>query len=586
MICSRRTVLSIAALVLGASAISAANGNNILAPLTFRNLAIRAGLTAPSVSGDKTHKKYLPELNGSGVAFIDYNNDGLPDIFQVNGTRTSLTNSDVVPTSHLYRNNGDGTFTDVTMKAGVGSSGWGQGACVGDYDNDGWDDLFVTYYGHNRLFHNNGDGTFSDIAGKAGLAGADGHWNTGCAFVDYNRDGHLDLFIASYVDLGDHFADAPPPGSGEFCQYKGMPIACGPRGLKTSPNHLYRNDGTGKFIDVSESSGIRRTSGHYSLGVLTLDYDRDGWPDIYVACDSAPSILLHNNHDGTFQDVGLSSGAAFNDDGETQAGMGVAAADYDHDGRLDIVKTNFSDDSPNLYRNKSDGVFSDAVFDSGLGRLRNYLGWGVVFTDFDNDGWSDILIVNGHLTPEIDAAAGDSRFRQRKLFYRNLQTGHFEEISNQCGLGLSEVHSSRGAAAADILNDGRMSVFVNELDEAPSLLIPELQASNHWIGIRTVGSKSNRDGIGAVVQARSGSLAQIDEVRSGGSYLSQNDLRLHFGLDSSAKLDELTVTWPSGRVDHWRNIPANQQIIVEEGVSSWRPAAGAQSKREPDRTHP
>jgi hypothetical protein len=575
MICSRRLVLPLTVLALGAAGLPAAIKNIRGAPLTFTNQAARAGLTVPNVSGDKTHKKYLPELNGSGVAFIDYNNDGLPDIFQVNGTRATIINSEAIPTSHLFRNNGDGTFTDVTMKAGVASSGWGQGACAGDYDNDGWDDLFVTYYGHNRLFHNNRDGTFSEVAGKAGLAGADGHWSTGCAFVDYNRDGRLDLFIASYVDLGDHFADAPSPGSGEFCQYKGMPIACGPRGLKTSPNHLYRNDGAGKFTDVSEPSGIRRTPGHYSLGVLTLDYDRDGWPDIYVASDSTPSILLHNNRDGTFQDVGLSSGAAFNDDGETQAGMGVAAADYDHDGRLDIVKTNFSDDSPNLYRNKGNGVFSDIVFDSGLGRLRSFLGWGVIFTDFDNDGWSDVLMVNGHLTPEIDAAAGDSRFRQRKLLYRNLQNGKFEEISNQCGLGLSELHSSRGAAAADILNDGRMSVFVNELDEAPSLLVPELHASNHWIGIRTVGSKSNRDGIGAVVQIRSGNISQIDEVRSGGSYLSQNDLRLHFGLGSWAKVDELTVAWPSGRADHWRNIPANQQIVVEEGIGSWHSASAA-----------
>lgn len=279
----------------------------------FTNVAPHAGLTVRNVSGDETHKKYLPELNGSGVAFIDYNNDGLPDIYLINGTRAFLSSSDPAPISHLYRNNGDGTFTDVTSQAGVGSSGWGQGACVGDYDNDGWDDLFVTYYGHNRLFHNNGNGTFTDVAAGTGLTGADGNWNTGCAFVDYNRDGRLDLFIASYVDLGSNFANAPPPGSGEFCQYKGMPIACGPRGLKASANHLFRNEGNGRFSDVSESSGILKTAGHYSLGVLTLDYDRDGWPDIYVACDSAPSILLHNQRDGTFQDVGLMAGTAFND---------------------------------------------------------------------------------------------------------------------------------------------------------------------------------------------------------------------------------------------------------------------------------
>jgi hypothetical protein len=537
--------------------------------LVFTNIAARAGLNAANVSGDKAHKKYLPELNGSGVAFIDYNNDGLPDVFLVNGTRTDLAKTDPPPISHLYRNNGDGTFTDVTSQAGVGSSGWGQGACVGDYDNDGWDDLFVTYYGHNRLFHNNGDGTFTDVGDQAGLSGADGYWNTGCAFVDYNRDGRLDLFIASYVDLGPHFADAPPPGSGEFCQYKGMPIACGPRGLKTSPNHLYRNDAHGHFTDVSYSSGVMTTSGHYSLGVLTLDYNHDGWPDIYVACDSAPSILLHNNKDGTFTDVGLTAGIAFNDDGETQAGMGVAAADYDHDGTLDIVKTNFSDDSPNLYQAKNNGTFTDRVFDSGLGRLRSYLGWGVIFDDFDNDGWGDILIVNGHLTPEIDNAAGDSRFKQRKLFYRNLWDGHFEEISGRSGPAFAELHSSRGAAVADLFNDGRLSVLVNELDEPPSLVAPESASRNHWLGIRLIGSVSNRDGIGAVVVARSANLLQTDEVRSGGSYLSQNDLRIHFGLGDLDRVDDLTVTWPSGRVDRWRNIPANRHIVLREGNPEW-----------------
>jgi hypothetical protein len=535
----------------------------------FTNAATRAGITARDVSGDAAHKKYLPELNGSGVAFIDYNNDGFPDIFVISGTRASVTVSDAAPVSRLYRNNGDGTFTDVTSSAHVGSSGWGQGACVGDYDNDGWDDLFVTYYGHNRLFHNNGNGTFTDVADRAGLAGADRQWNTGCAFVDYNRDGRPDLFVASYVDLGAHFADAPPPGSGEFCQYKGVAIACGPRGLKSIPNHLFRNEGSGRFTDVSESSGILKTAGHYCLGVLTLDYDRDGWPDIYVACDSAPSILLHNSHDGTFQDVGLISGTGFNEDGETQAGMGVAAADFDHTGSLDIVKTNFSDDSPNLYHKKRDGTFADRVFESGLGRLRSYLGWGVIAADFDNDGWSDILMVNGHLTPEIDAAAGDSRFRQRKLLYRNLGNGRFEEISLQSGPGFSELHSSRGAAVADLFNDGRLSVVVNELDEMPSLLVPKSANGNHWLGLRTVGSASNRDGLGAVVIAKSGTLVEMDEVRSGGSYLSQNDLRIHFGLGSSRNVDELTVIWPSGHVDHWHDIPADQQIVVREAVAQW-----------------
>jgi len=535
----------------------------------FSDVAPRAGLTARNESGGVTKKQYILEMNGSGIAFIDYDNDGYPDLFIVNGRTLESAEA----TSHLYRNNHDGTFTDVTRRAGVGASGWGQGACVGDYDNDGYDDLFVTYYGRNRLFHNNGNGTFTDVAEAAGVAGADGRWNTGCAFVDYDRDGRLDLMVANYVDLGASFTNVPPPGSGEFCQYKGIPIACGPRGLKPAVNYLYRNKGDGTFEDVSDRAGIRRTQGHYALGVLTLDYDNDGWPDIYVACDSAAGILYHNNHDGTFTDLGLPSGTGFNDDGEPQAGMGVAAADYDHDGRLDILKTNFSDDSPNLYHNNGDGTFSDRVFDAGLGRLRSYLGWGALFFDYDNDSWPDILIVNGHLAPEIDAAGSDSHFRQRKLLYHNLGNGRFEDVSAHSGPPFAALHSSRGAAVGDILNDGRLSVAVNELHETPSLLMPDGAAAGHWLGIRTIGAASNRDGIGARLQVRSGSTVQVDEVRSGGSYLSQNDLRLHFGLGTAAQVDELAVRWPSGRVDRWKAIPANQHIVVREGEARWTAAA-------------
>jgi hypothetical protein len=446
---------------------------------------------------------------------------------------------------------------------------------VGDYDNDGYDDLFVTYYGRNKLFHNNGNGTFTDVAEIAGVAGQDGRWNSGCAFVDYDRDGKLDLVVVEYVDLGADFSNAPVPGSGEFCQYKGVAIACGPRGLKAGVNYLYHNKGNGTFEDVSEASGIRRTQGHYALGVLTLDYDNDGWPDIYVACDSAPSILYHNNHDGTFTDTGVISGTAFNDDGEPQAGMGVAAADYDRDGLLDILKTNFSDDSPNLYHNNGNGTFTDRVFDAGLGRVRSYLGWGALFLDYDNDGWPDILMVNGHLSPEIDSAGSDSRYKQRKLLYHNSRNGRFEEVSSRSGPALAALHSSRGGAIADILNDGRLSAAINELHETPSLLMPESVGSAHWIGVRTIGLRSNRDGIGARVAVRSGTILQIDEVRSGGSYLSQNDLRLHFGLGSSVQVDELTVKWPSGVTDRWKNIPADQQIILTEGQPSWHGTGSA-----------
>ena len=537
-------------------------------PVRFTDIAHKAGLDAVNVSGDATAKKYILEMNGSGLAFLDYNGDGYIDLFVVNGTL--LEPRGKIPGSHLYRNNGDGTFTDVTQEAGVAYSGWGQGACAADFDNDGHEDLFVTYYGKNRLYHNNGNGTFTEMAGPAGVAGADGRWNSGCAFVDYDRDGKVDLFVANYVDLGPNFSNVPNPGSGEFCQYKGIPIACGPRGLPKAVNYLYHNNGDGTFSDVSINAGIRATEGHYALGVLTFDYDNDGWPDIYVACDSAASILYHNRRDGTFEDAGISSGLAYNEDGEAQAGMGVAAFDYDHDGFLDVVKTNFSDDSPNLYHNSGDGTFSDRVFQAGLGRSRNYLGWGVVAADFDNDGWSDILMVNGHLTPEIDSAKSDSTYRQRKMLYRNLGAGQFEDVTLASGPDMARLHSSRGAAVADLLNDGRLAVAVNELHEAPSLLLAGAPARNHWLGIRLAGSKSNRDGIGARVEIETAGMRQIDEVRSGGSYLSQNDLRLHFGLGGASRVDRVTVRWPSGTVDVVSGIPANRLVVIEEGTQRWR----------------
>ena len=401
--------------------------------VTFTDAAPKAGFSAANVSGETAKKKYILEMNGSGLAFIDYNRDGLIDLFIVNGTRLEASSGTPAPVSHLYRNDGNGTFTDVTREAGLAYSGWGQGACVADFDNDGYDDVFVTYYGKNKLYHNNGNGTFTDIAQRAGVAGAEGRWNSGCAFVDYDRDGKVDLFVANYVGLGQNFSNIPKPGSGEFCQYKGIPIACGPRGLPAAVNYLYHNNGDGTFTDASVPSGIRNTDGHYALGVLTFDYDNDGWPDIYVACDSAASILYHNKRDGTFTDTGMIAGVAYNEDGEAQAGMGVAALDYDHDGFLDVVKTNFSDDSPNLYHNNGDGTFSDRVFQAGLGRLRNLLGWGVIAADFDNDGWKDILMVNGHLTPEIDAAKSDSAYRQRKLLYRNRRDGNFEDVTSVSG---------------------------------------------------------------------------------------------------------------------------------------------------------
>jgi enediyne biosynthesis protein E4 len=550
------------------------SGTNIL---HFIDVATEVGLTTTNVFGGLDRKQYLLETTGCGVAYIDYDRDGYVDLFFVNGRRFEKSEISE-PVSHLYKNDGKGTFTDVTKRSGVNYSGWGQGACVADYDNNGFDDLFVTYYGKNKLYHNNRDGTFTELAEKAGVAGVDGRWNSGCAFVDYDRDGHVDLFVANYVDLGLDLSAIPLPGSGQFCQYKGIPLACGPRGLKRAVNYLYHNNGDGTFSDQSVSTAIRQTDGYYGLGVLSFDYNNDGWPDIYVACDSAPSILYRNNQNGTFTDVGFASGTSFNEDGESQAGMGVAAGDYDQDGHFDLLKTNFSDDSPNLYRNNGNGTFSDRVFQAGLGRLRSYLGWGLLCFDPDSDGWIDILMVNGHIAPEVDAAKIDTTFKQRKLFYRNLRNGAFEEVSGSSGPAFLKVHSSRGAAAADLHNDGRLAVAINEMNEPPSLLLAQNSERHHWIGIRTVGRKSNRSGIGTRVMIQAGGLTQMDEVRSGGSYLSQNDLRLHFGLGHNKKVDRLTVRWPSGLVDRFDDVPTDQQIIVEEGASVWQSANATEKK--------
>ncbi len=538
----------------------------------FIEVASKVGITAPNVFGGIERKRYLLETTGCGVAFIDYDRDGYTDLFFVNGTRLEKQPGAPEPLSHLYKNDGKGSFIDVTNKAGLSRSGWGQGVCAADYDNDGYDDLFVTYYGKNALYHNEGNGSFKELAEKAGVGGTEGRWNTGCTFVDYDRDGYVDLFVANYVDLGANLAQLPLPGAGQFCQYKGVPLACGPRGLLKAVNYLYRNNGNGIFTEKSLSSGIRQTEGYYALGVLSLDYNNDGWPDIYVACDSAPSILYRNNQNGSFSDVGFPSGTSFNEDGESQAGMGVAAADYDHDGHLDLVKTNFSDDSPNLYHNNADGTFFDRVHYAGMGRQRSYLGWGVLFFDFDNDGWKDIFMVNGHVAPEIDAAQIDTQFKQKKLLYRNLRNRTFEDISSRSGPALLQLRSSRGAAAADLWNDGRLAVAVNEMNDLPSLLVLDAATSNHWIGVRLVGVRSNRSGIGARVEIQTDDLRQLDEVGSGGGYLSQNDLRLHFGLGSSKTIDRLIVRWPSGIVDPLEDIPPDQHIVIEEGSSKWKRA--------------
>ncbi len=560
---------SFIALLVGWLGVAAPAPAPVPGKINFVDRAREAGLDFVNVFGGTKAKRYLLETTGSGIAWIDYDRDGYPDLFLVNGTTIEGFPAGQEPSNRLFHNNRDGTFTDVTAKAGLIHSGWGQGVCVGDYDNDGWDDLFVTYYGKNLLYRNNGNGTFTEVADFAHVAGDPTRWNTGCAFLDYDRDGRLDLFVANYVDQGPDFRLLPQPGSGQFCQYKGVAMACGPRGLKSGRNFLYHNNGDGTFADVSDAAGVHLPDKHYALGVVTLDYDNDGWEDIYVACDSAASILYHNNRNGTFTDLAFVAGVAFSGEGESQAGMGVAAGDYDEDGFLDLVKTNFSDDTPDLYHNNGDGTFSDATFEGGLGSHPSYLGWGVGFVDIDNDGWPDLFMANGHLSPEIDPYHIDTTYAQRKLLYRNVASAaggrRFEDVSDSSGPGIELLSSSRGVAFADYDNDGLVEIAVNNMNERAHLLRNEGGKLNHWIEIKTQGGKSNRDGIGTRVEVRIGTRRQIDEVRSGGSYISQNDLRLHFGLGGHTVVDEITLRWPSGQVDRISRVPADRIITIEEG---------------------
>ena len=534
------------------------------APLRLANfvdIAEKAGLTMTNVFGGVDTKKFIIETTGTGVAIFDYDNDGWPDIFIVNGTTIEGFTPDKAPTNHLYHNNHNGTFTDVTDKSGLTATGWGQGVCVGDYDNDGWEDLYVTYYGKNRLYHND-HGVFTEVAEKAGVAGRGKAWGTGCAFVDYNRDGHLDLMVANYVDF--NLSTAPSPGQGSSCAWKGIPVMCGPRGLPGSKNILYENRGDGTFKDVTAEAHIDKTSGHFAFSVSTLDFDDDGWPDIYIACDSAPSILYHNNRDGTFTDVAVTSGVAFNEDGREQAGMGTSVADYNGDGRLDIFKTNFSDDTPTLYRNDGDGIFTDVTYASGLGLHTQYLGWGTMFLDFDNDGWPDLILANGHVYPEVDKYHLGSGYKEPRVLYHNNGDGTFTDVSASAGSGISATSSARGLAVGDLSNDGQLSVVINNVYDKPSLLVNTMHSGNHWIAFRTVGTKSNRDGIGAKISVKVGKRTLVDEVRSGSSYISQNDLRVHFGLGSAAKIDSVQVRWPSGLTEGFADLAVDQIHTLKE----------------------
>jgi hypothetical protein len=551
---------------------------------TFIDVAKEAGLNAKTIFGGEHRNKYLLETTGCGVAFYDYDNDGWLDIFLVNGWRLDGFPKGEEPYCHLFKNNRDGTFTDVTMKAGLNHTGWGQGVCIGDYDNDGNDDLFITYFGKNVLYHNNGNGTFTDVSEKSGVAGTRTRWATGCAFLDYDLDGRLDLFVGNYIDLD--LKTAPVPESGP-CLYKAVMVACGPPGLNGDSNILYHNNGDGTFTDVSEKAGILKTSGTYALGVLVSDFDNDGYPDIYVADDSVQSVMYRNMKNGTFKDVGLESGCVLSPDGKPQAGMGVSAADYNLDGNLDIVKTNFAGDTPSLYENKGDWNFEDATFVAGLGAHTQYLGWGCGWFDYDNDGWPDILICNGHVYPEVEQLKTEAGYPQRKLLYKNQRTGRFKEVTNYAGPGILEPYASRGCAFGDWDNDGDVDFVVNGVNSYPQLIRNDSRLDNNWIKVKCIGVKSNRSAIGARVKCVSQPPdeqkphSQIDEVRSGGGYISQSDLRIHFGLGKAQKVDLLEVRWPSGVVDTMKDVKVNQLVTVEEGKGIVKMAPLANARKGP-----
>ncbi len=505
-------------------------------------------------------KDYILETTGNGAAIFDYDGDGRNDIFIANGTRFDRTGHTSLP--QLYHNEGNGHFKNVGLQAGFSRQGWAQGVCIGDYDNDGRPDLLVTYYGHNVLYRNRGDGTFEDVTEKAKLPVTGTRYGSGCSFVDYDRDGYLDLFVANYVDLD--LEKTPRPGHGDFCEWKGIPVMCGPRGLPLAHNILYHNNRDGTFTDVSEPAGILKPGGRYSLGVAAADFDNDGWPDIYVACDMTRSLLFHNLHNGTFEERGVEAGVALNFDGDLQAGMGVAVADYDGDGLLDIAKTNFSGDLTSLYHNDDGKFFTDVSREAGL-RTRQLLGWGVAFTDVDDDGWRDLVIANGHVYPEVEGKQLGDTYLQPTVLFRNLGAGKFEDVTEQAGPAFQSPRSARGLAVGDIDGDGRPEIVLVNMNAAPSLL-KNSGPHGHYLNVMLTGTKSNRSAIGARVTVTAEGRKRIDEVMSGGSYYSQNSLTLHFGLGQATEVDSIEIRWPSGIVQNVGKVKADQTMkITEQG---------------------
>jgi enediyne biosynthesis protein E4 len=534
-------------------------------PVTFTDIAKQAGVNDTNVYGGIDSKKYIIETNGCGVAFFDYNNDGWTDVLVSNGTKLEGFPKGQEPTIHLYHNNKNGTFTDVTIKAGLRLTGWGAGVAIGDYDNDGNEDLFLTYYGQNVLFRNNGNGTFTDVTKKVGLPTGSVRWGSGATFIDYDRDGKLDLFVANYLKFD--VKTAPEPGKGSTCFWKGIPVNCGPKGLPTDTNLLYHNNGNGTFTDVSDKSGVSKVMGRYSMTSIVTDFNSDGWADIYVACDSTPSTLYRNNKDGTFTDVSLETGTAYNEDGNEQAGMGVTVGDYDNNGFPDIFKTHFADDLPILYKNSGKGFYDDASRLAGFDHTR-YVQWGTGFADFDNDGWADIMTATGNVYPEVEKYFKEYPHRSPRLLYQNLGNGRFKDVTAQSGTGISEPKSSRGAAFGDFDNDGDVDALVMNMNEPPLLLRNDLKSDNNWLSIKLIGVKSNRSAIGSKVTIKIGEKILMQEVTSQTSYYSHNDFRLHFGLGANKQVDSIEIRWANGDTETVKNIASNQFISIKEGDSS------------------
>jgi enediyne biosynthesis protein E4 len=538
-------------------------------PATFTDIATEAGLTHPTVYGGLDRKRFIIETNGSGVALLDVDRDGWLDILMLSGTRLQEgARADMRygpkegPTNRLYRNKRNGTFEDVTDRAGLRRTGWASGVCAGDYDNDGWVDLFVTYFGQNVLYRNAGEGRFEDATGGSGLATGTERWGSGCTFVDVNRDGLLDLFVANYLKFD--VKTAPEPGAGPNCIWKGIAVNCGPKGLPTDTNLLYLNKGRGKFADFSEASGVARVTGRYSMTAVGADLDGDGWPDIYVASDSTAAILYRNNRDGSFTDAAVESGTAYSEHGSPQAGMGIAVGDYNNDGLLDLAKTHFADDIPALYRNLGKGLFEDSAVAAGLHVQNRHVQWGTGLRDFDNDGFSDLLYVTGHVYPEIERSLEQYPHRGPRILFRNTDGRRFEDVSTSGGSGITAPHSSRGAAFGDLDNDGDEDVVIMNMNERPSLLRNDYRGANAWIRLVLEGRTSNRSAVGATIVIAAGGRRQARAVLSQSSYYSHDDLRQHFGVGNASRVDEITVHWPSGSVQRLTDVGVNQLLTIAE----------------------